>query len=149
MDTARVEAGPRRKRRRSEAGFTLIELMVVIVIIGLLVGLVGPRIMIAVDKARVETAKTQISSFRTALQMYKLEFGSYPSTAEGLQALISNDKRNFLEQDGLPIDPWKNAYDYTAPGDQGHDFEILSYGEDGAPGGSDFAADISSWNMNT
>ncbi|MBN2310640.1 MAG: type II secretion system major pseudopilin GspG [Candidatus Hydrogenedentes bacterium] len=132
------------------AGFTLIELMVVIVIIGLLVALVGPRLMGAADDAKVVAAKAQIHSFMSALDLYKLKMpgGKYPTTGEGLQALITNGKRNFLNQDSIPVDPWNNEYVYTSPGAQGHDYEIVSYGADGAPGGTgEYDADIQSWNL--
>lgn len=135
------------RKRRARAGFTLIELMVVIVILGMLVALVGPRLIGQTDKAKVQTARTQIANFAMALKLYKLEFGSYPKSGEGLKALVENGKENFLEQDAVPDDPWGNPYLYTAPGSSGHDFEIVSYGEDGSPGGSDYAQDIESWNL--
>jgi len=137
----------RDRSRRARAGFTLIELMVVIVILGMLVALVGPKLIGQTDKAKVQTAKTQIANFSMALKLYKLEFGNYPSSAEGLQQLISNGKENFLEQDAVPLDPWGNAYIYTYPGSAGHDFEIVSYGDDGSPGGTGYGADIESWNL--
>lgn len=133
--------------RRARAGFTLIELMVVIVILGMLVALVGPRLIGQTDKAKVQAAKTQIANFSMALKLYKLDFGSYPTGAQGLNQLIENGKENFLEQDSVPLDPWNNPYIYTAPGTGGHDFEIVSYGEDGSPGGSGYSADIESWNL--
>jgi general secretion pathway protein G len=135
------------RSRRARAGFTLIELMVVIVILGMLVALVGPRLIGQTDKAKVQTAKTQIQNFAMALKLYKLSFGHYPSSAEGLEHLINNGKEKFLEEDAIPLDPWGNAYVYTYPGSAGHDFEIVSYGEDGAPGGTGYAADIESWNL--
>ncbi len=137
----------RNRTRRARAGFTLIELMVVIVILGMLVALVGPKLLGQADKAKVGTAKTQIANFSMALKLYKLEFGSYPSSSEGLAQLIDNGKENFLEQDAVPEDPWGNPYIYVAPGSNGHDFEIVSYGDDGSPGGSGFGADIESWNL--
>jgi general secretion pathway protein G len=133
---------------RHNAGFTLIELMVVIVILGMLMAIVVPRFMGAADKAAVTAAKTQIGAFRTALQMYRLEFGRYPGTSEGLDALIRNDKgKKFLEEDNVPRDPWGNPYQYTSPGAAGHDFEIVSFGADGVPGGDGYNADIQSWNL--
>jgi general secretion pathway protein G len=145
MNTRHATSG----RGRRVAGFTLIELMVVIVIIGMLLALVGPRLLGAADDAKLTTARAQISNFKQALDMYKLKVGKYPTTAEGLSALISNSAgRNFLNQDNLPKDPWDNDYEYTCPGTQGHDFEIVCYGEDGAPGGSgEYDADIVSWNL--
>ena len=137
-----------RRARRNSAGFTLIELMVVIVIIGMLAAIVVPRFMGAAGKAASTSAKAQISSFKTALQLYKLDNGSYPKTSEGLDALLKNDKgRNYLEQDMIPKDPWGNAYIYACPGQGGHDFEISSLGADAAPGGEGENADIQSWNL--
>lgn len=133
--------------RRARAGFTLIELMVVIVILGMLVALVGPRLMGQTDKAKVQAAKAQIENFSMALKLYKLEFGSYPKSGAGLKTLIENGRENFLDQDNVPMDPWGNPFIYVAPGSNGHDFEIVSYGEDGAPGGSDYNKDIESWNL--
>ena len=133
--------------RRARAGFTLIELMVVIVILGMLVALVGPRLMGQTDKAKVQAAKTQIANFSMALKLYKLDFGSYPKTGEGLKKLIENGHENFLDQDSVPVDPWGNPYIYVSPGSNRHDFEIVSYGQDGAPGGTDYDQDIESWNF--
>ncbi|MCP4639549.1 MAG: type II secretion system major pseudopilin GspG [bacterium] len=130
------------------AGFTLVELMVVIVIIGLLVALVGPKLMGAADDAKVVAARAQINGFKSALDMYKLKIGKYPTTSEGLEALVSNSTRNFLDQDKVPDDPWNNPYIYTCPGAQGHDYEIVSYGEDGVQGGTgEYDKDIESWNL--
>jgi len=139
----------KRKRRSGSgiSGFTLVELMVVIVIIGLLAALVVPKFVARTDDAKVAAAKAQIHSLKQALEMFKLKTGSYPSTSEGLEALINNEYENFLEQDVIPLDPWNNPYVYASPGSEGHDFEIVSYGEDGAPGGTDFAADIVSYNL--
>ena len=139
----------RKTRQRRQAGFTLIELMVVIVIIGLLVALVGPQLMGAADDAKVVAARAQISNLKSALNMYKLnpKLGKYPSTGEGLNALVNNPVKNFLESEFIPKDPWKNDYVYTSPGAQGHDFEIVSYGEGGALGGEGYAEDITSWNL--
>lgn len=139
----------KKTRRRAPAGFTLIELMVVIVIIGLLVALVGPKLMGAADDAKVVAARAQISSLKQALNLYKLnpKLGKYPTTGEGLNALVNNPVKNFLDGEFVPKDPWKNDYVYTSPGAQGHDFEIISYGADNAPGGADYAADITSWDL--
>lgn len=137
-----------KRSRRARAGFTLIELMVVIVILGMLVALVGPRLIGQTDKAKVAAARTQIENFSMALNLYKLDFGSYPKSAEGLDALVNNGKENYLDQDNVPMDPWGNPYVYVCPGSAGHDFELVSYGEDGSPGGSGYSADIESWNLN-
>ena len=132
---------------RRDRGFTLIELMVVIVIIALLATIVVPNLLGASDDARVATAKAQIKSFQTALIAYKMKFNTFPGSSEGLQALISNGQKNFMSSDVIPKDPWGNDYGYTCPGAQGHDYEIVSYGEDGQPGGSEYASDIVSWNL--
>jgi general secretion pathway protein G len=128
-------------------GFTLIELMVVIVILGMLMALVVPKMIGATDDAKVVAAKGQVHSFRTALDMFKLKLGRYPTTSEGLQALVTNEKQNFLQEDTIPSDPWGNPYQYTCPGAKGHEFEIVAFGADGAPGGEGYNADIESWNL--
>ncbi len=135
------------KRRARRAGFTLIELMVVVVILGLLAAIVVPNVMSQLGRASRTTAKAQISAFKTALVAYKLQFKKYPTSGEGLEALINNGKEKYLDADTIPKDPWDNDYVYTCPGAQGHDWEIVSYGEDGSPGGAGEAADIQSWNL--
>lgn len=136
-----------KRKYRVEAGFTLVELMVVVVIIGILAAIVVPRMVGASDKAKVQAAKAQISSFKTALDMFKLESGKYPTTSEGLEALINNEHQNFLDQDVVPLDPWNSPYLYSSPGTGGHDYEIVSYGMDGVEGGSGYNEDIQSWNL--
>ncbi len=138
---------PQSASRNAQAGFTLIELMVVIVILGLLAAVVVPRFIGATDDAKVAAAKTQVHAFRMALDMYKLKFGNYPKTSEGLQALINNPKQNFLQEENIPPDPWGNPYQYTAPGNNGRDYDLQSFGADGAPGGTGFNADVQSWNL--
>jgi general secretion pathway protein G len=133
--------------RASRAGFTLIELMVVIVILGLLAAVVVPKFIGATDDAKVAAAKTQVHAFRMALDMYKLKFGNYPKTSEGLMALINNPKQNLLQEENIPNDPWGNPYQYASPGSNGRDYDLQSFGADGAPGGSGFNADIQSWNL--
>ena len=139
-----------------EAGFTLIELMVVIVILGLLAGLIIPRFMGETDKAKVATAKMQIASLESALKIYKLDNGSYPSTEQGLQALVEAPtagnlpknwrKGGYLEKGKVPKDPWKNDYIYISPGSHG-DFDLSSLGADGEPGGEEFDKDINNWEI--
>lgn len=138
------------------AGFTLIELMVVIVIIGLLAALVAPRLMSRVDDARVTEAKIQIKNFETALRLYKTDNGFYPSTEQGLEALISPPSEGqipenyraggYLEKKSLPSDPWGNRYIYLYPGQQG-EYDIISLGADKQEGGSGYDADIINWEI--
>jgi general secretion pathway protein G len=123
------------KTLSKHAGFTLLELLVVIVIIGLLAGYVAPRYFSQVSKSEVQVAKAQIESFEKALDQYRLEKRRYPTTEEGLEAI-----RPYLRK-SLPNDPWGRAYVYRAPG-QKSEYEILSYGRDGKAGGSGDDADI-------
>ena len=135
-------------------GFTLIELMVVIVILGILAGLIVPRIMGRPEQAKQLKARMQIESISTALKLYKLDNGMYPSTEQGLQALVEQStsgnvaknwrKGGYLEKGKVPKDPWKNEFIYLSPGI--HDeFDIIAYGADGVAGGEDKDADINSW----
>ncbi|MFO7713382.1 type II secretion system major pseudopilin GspG [Desulfosarcina sp.] len=135
-------------------GFTLIELMVVIVILGILAGLIVPRIMGRPEQAKQVKARMQIESISTALKLYKLDSGAYPSTEQGLQALVEvptsgNIPKNwrkggYLEKGKVPKDPWGNDFVYLSPGI--HDeFDLIAYGADGVAGGEDNDADINSW----
>jgi general secretion pathway protein G len=135
-------------------GFTLIEVVVVIIVLGLLAGLVGPRIIGRVSEARSTTAETQIELLSVALDNYRLDNGSYPTTAQGLQALRvrpatapipRNWRGPYLRRD-VPADPWDRPYVYVSPGE--HDpssFDLLTLGRDGQPGGEEEDADIASW----
>ncbi|MBA4419113.1 MAG: type II secretion system protein GspG [Syntrophus sp. (in: bacteria)] len=135
-------------------GFTLIELMIVIVIIGILATLLVPRIMDRPEEARRIKAKTDIKTIESALKLYKLDNGSYPTTEQGLQALIRKPdsqpvprkwkEGGYLESTNVPNDPWSKPYYYTSPAQDGKDYEIISYGSDGEPGGTGKNADISS-----
>ncbi len=137
-------------------GFTLIELMVVIVILGILAGLIVPRIMGRPEEAKQLKAKMQIESLETALKLYKLDSGMYPDTEQGLQALIEQPetgivpknwrKQGYLEKGRLPKDPWGNEFVYLSPGVHG-DYDIISYGADGVPDGEDKNKDINSWEI--
>ena len=135
------------KLLRGSAGFTLIEMLVVLVIIGLIMGLVGPRVLNYLTDARAKAAKLQIEAFSSALDLYFLDTGRYPSSSEGLQALVRKpgnvDVWNgpYLKGGQVPQDPWKNEYLYRAPG-QNSPFEIMSFGADGREGGNGNAADI-------
>lgn len=162
-DTERTRSETRRKMDTTVSrgfidhrGFTLIELMVVIVILGILAGLIVPRIMSRPDEARQLKAKIQIESIETALNLYKLDTGKYPSTEQGLLALIEKPEtgdipRNwreggYLEKGKLPKDPWGNDFVYLSPGQHG-EYDISSYGADGTAGGEDKNKDINSWEI--
>jgi general secretion pathway protein G len=144
------------KRRNDSRGFTLIELMVVIVILGILAGLIVPRIMSRPEEARQAKARIQIESIETALKLYKLDSGNYPTTEQGLQALVEAPSvgqlpRNwreggYLEKGKVPKDPWGNEFVYLSPGTQG-DYDLSSYGADGEQGGEGKDKDINSWDI--
>jgi general secretion pathway protein G len=134
----------------SHRGFTLLELLVVMVIIGMLVSYVGPKYFAQIGKSEVKTARAQIDALEKALDTYRLEMGHYPSTEQGLAALFvapANETKwqgPYLKK-GVPLDPWGNAYQYKSPGEHG-DVDIISYGSDGQPGGAkDEAKDIGNW----
>ncbi|MCK4619250.1 MAG: type II secretion system major pseudopilin GspG [Desulfobacterales bacterium] len=137
-------------------GFTLIELMVVIIILGILAMYVTPRIMGRPDEARQVKARLDMASLETALKLYKLDNGVYPGTEQGLQALVVQPetgtlakkwrKGGYLEKNRVPKDPWGNEYIYLCPGVNG-DFDIISYGADGVSGGEDKNKDINSWEI--
>jgi general secretion pathway protein G len=144
----RPALSPLRAIKRS-AGFTLVELLVVMIIIGLLAALVGPRFIRQEEKAKIKAAQAQIELLGTALDTFRLDVGRYPTSDEGLQAL--RQKPGALERwDGpylkkeVPLDPWGKSYVYKSPGDHGP-FDILSYGADGAAGGEGDNRDITSW----
>ena len=135
------------KRQR---GFTLIEIMVVVVILAVLGALVVPKILENVDKARVTRAQSDIRAIQTALDMYRLDNFKYPTTEQGLQALVTQptdptitNYRSGGYLPSLPKDPWNNPYQYVSPGANGRDYDIISYGRDGKPGGEGYDADIS------
>lgn len=132
-----------------QRGFTLLELLVVMVIIGLLAAYVGPKYFSQIGKSEVKTAKAQIVALEKALDQYRLETGHYPSTDQGLNALVVKPG-NEPKWDGpylskaVPNDPWGNPYVYKSPGDHG-DVDVISYGRDGRPGGEGQDADITNW----
>lgn len=139
-------------------GFTLIEIMVVVVILSILALYVGPKIIGRPQEARINAAVMQIKSIETALKMYKLDNGEYPSTEQGLEALVQSPevgqlannwkKGGYLEKGKVPKDPWGNDYIYLSPGAQNtDDFDLLSYGPDGQPGGEEENADINNWEL--
>lgn len=138
--------------RKRQKGFTLIEIMVVVVIIGLLATLVLPRVLGRQEQAQIEKARADIQALSSALKLYKLDNFNYPSTQQGLDALTRKPagdppaknwkKGGYIER--LPSDPWGNEYQYLSPGQHG-EFDLWSYGADGKPGGEDAAADITNW----
>jgi general secretion pathway protein G len=134
---------------RRHSGFTLLELLVVMVIIGMLVSFVAPKFFAQIGKSETKTARAQIDSLEKALDQYRLDVGHYPSTEEGLAALNERPSGEakwsgpYLKK-GVPMDPWAHPYVYKFPGDHG-DYDLLSYGKDGQPGGEGEAADIVNW----
>ncbi len=137
-----------RRRIRNRNGFTLIELLVVMVILGMLAALVGPQIFGKVGKGRQAAARTQIEMLGQALDSYRLDIGKYPSTSEGLNALVTNPGAQgwdgpYLKK-GVPNDPWGKPYQYQSPGSH-KDYDLFSYGADGAAGGEGENKDINSW----
>ena len=134
--------------RQGEEGFTLVEMLVVITIIGLIMGLIGPRVLNYLSESKVKAAKIQMQSFGSALDLFNLDAGRYPSTAEGLAALVRRTpgvsawNGPYLKGGKVPNDPWNNPYVYRAPAEHGA-YDIISYGSDGQEGGSGTAADIS------
>ena len=139
-----------KKTNRRQAGVTLIEMMVVVVIIALFAALVLPRMMGQADKARKTAARAQINAFMTALGSYKLDTSSYPTTEQGLQALrvkpenVNNWQGPYTDKE-IDNDPWGHPYVYRFPGEHGDEPDLTSYGADGQPGGDGMNADIVSW----
>jgi general secretion pathway protein G len=136
--------------KRKQKGFTLIEVLIVMVILGLLAALVGPRMFGKVGKSKQNAAQAQISLIGTALDTYRLDIGNYPSTDQGLEALrvkphdiTTNWDGPYLPKD-VPLDPWGNPYQYRSPGENG-DYDLYSFGADGALGGEGENEDIVSW----
>ena len=138
------------KRKRRQAGVTLIEMMVVVTIIALFSALVLPKMFKRADAARVTAARTQINGFMTALGAYKLDTSTFPSTEQGLAALrnkpqdLNGWNGPYLPQE-VPLDPWGRPYAYKFPGEHGDEPDMISYGADGQPGGEDINADVVSW----
>lgn len=148
-------ASPRRLRRR---GFTLIEIMAVVVIIGLLAGIVGVAVFGRLDVARVNTTRTQMKQIESALAFYQMDNGRFPTTEQGLEALVRQptigpEPRNYrpggyLQGDRVPRDAWGNPYQYASPGQENpRSFDLWSLGADGAPGGDGVDADIGNWSQ--
>ena len=149
MVHTRFNAMRRNARLNGQRGFTLVEMLVVITIIGMIMGLIGPRVLNYMSESKVKTARIQIQSFSNSLDLFYLDVGRYPTTAEGLAALVRpNGAINgwagpYLKGGVVPNDPWNNAYVYRAPGQAGP-YDIMSYGADGQEGGTGLAADITS-----
>ena len=139
----------KRNKITNERGFSLMELLIVMVILGLLAALVGPTFWRHESRAKLQSAKSQISLFETAIDTYRLEVGKFPTTDQGLQALRARPQG--VEKWGgpylpknIPPDPWENAYDYKSPGEHG-DYDIISYGADGQSGGEGEDQDVVNW----
>jgi len=142
--------------RVGQKGFTLIELLVVLIIIGILAGYIGPKIMGRPEEAKRTKAAMQIKALETALHLYKLDNGSYPSTEQGLNALVEAPetgklppkwrKGGYLEKGKVPMDPWGNDFAYLSPG-VNSDFDLMSYGPDGESGGEGENEDINNWEI--
>lgn len=140
---------PRRAKATRTAGFTLLELLIVLVILGLLIGYVAPNYFKQEDKSKVKAARAQIKALEDALDQYRLDVGRYPTTEQGLAALTvqpqgeSRWQGPYLKK-AVPNDPWGNPYQYRSPGEHG-EVDLYSLGKDGQPGGTDLAADINNW----
>lgn len=142
------------KTIRSSRGFTLLEIMVVVVIIGILAALIAPQIIGETEKARLTRVKSDVSALENALERYKMDNFNYPSTDQGLDALVakpggSPEPKHYKEGgyiNRLPKDPWGNPYQYLAPGEHGS-FDVFSFGADGQAGGEGEAADVGNWNL--
>jgi len=141
------------QKKEDFRAFTLLELLVVLMILGLLAALVGPRIISRVGGAKQEVAKSQLALLETALDQYRLDVGRYPTTEEGLEALITPPQEEevrrlwrgpYLKKRKIPKDPWGRPYHYRSPGEHG-EYDLWSYGADNQPGGEGEAADITSW----
>lgn len=151
----RIRRLARRNAGRSgEQGFTLVEMLVVITIIGLIMGLIGPRVLNYLSESKVKAAKIQLQSFASALDLYYLDAGRYPSTSEGLAALVHQPagvsawNGPYLKGGTVPNDPWNKAYVYRSPGERGP-YDIVSFGSDGQEGGTGIAADLSLEHLTT
>ncbi len=143
----------RRYAQRRPWGFTLIELMIVVVILGLLATIVMPRILDRPEQARRVKAKAEIRSIQSALALFKTDTGRFPTTSEGLEALVTDPGvKNYSSGaylENVPTDPWGNRYVYLSPGLHSKDYDLESYGKDGEDGGTDDDADIESWNLDS
>ena len=158
LDTEQIRSPDRVKRafRRGRDGFTLLEIIVVVIILSLLAGLIVPRFLSEPEKAKVAKARMQIVNLESALKMFKLDNGFYPTTEQGLTALVETPsagkradnwrKGGYLERKKVPRDPWGNDFIYKCPGDNG-DFDLVSLGADGEEGGEEQNSDIKNWEI--
>jgi general secretion pathway protein G len=144
----------RQRARGRASGFTLIEIMVVVVIIGLLAAVIVPTVVSKVDEAKVNKAKADIQSLETALTMYRLDNSKYPTSDQGLTALVTQPTDPSIKHwrpggylSRVSKDPWGNDYQYVIPGSHGREYDLFSLGADGAPGGEGIDADIGNWNI--
>ena len=145
-------AGARRCRsRRGQFGFTLVEILVVLVILGLLFGLVAPRAIDYLSRAKTDVAKMQMENFATSLDLFRLDVGRYPIQEEGLRALVTKPREAerwngpYLKDREVPLDPWDREYIYRTPGSHGGPYDLSSLGADGRDGGEDEDADLTNW----
>ncbi len=140
-----------KKQQLRNTGFTLIELMIVIVILGLLATIIMPKILDRPEQARRMKAKVDIRSIESVLALFKTDTGRFPTTSEGLEVLVSNPGIKGYNADGyldkVPSDPWGTKYVYISPGVNNRDYDLKSYGNDGESGGAEDSADIESWNL--
>ena len=140
-----------KKQQSSNTGFTLIELMIVVVILGLLATIIMPKILDRPEQARRMKAKVEIRGIESALALFKTDTGRFPTTSEGLEVLVSNQGIKGHNADGyldkVPSDPWGTKYVYISPGVNSRDYDLKSYGQDGENGGVKDSADIESWNL--
>ena len=145
----------RKTLQSNRAGFTLIEMLVVLAILVLLMSMVGPRILGSRKKADINTAKSQLGMFQASLETYNLDMKTYPETEQGLTALVETPAKDdtatkwdgpYITKSNIPKDPWGNDYQYVQPGTRGGEYDLFSLGADGQPGGEGLDADIGNWN---
>lgn len=154
QDDQKVNRQPAVRRRPFQKGFTLIEIMVVVIIIGLLAAVIVPSVISKVDEARVSKAKADIQALEAALTMFRLDNSKYPSTDQGLQSLTTQPTDPSIRHwrpggyiQRISKDPWGNPYQYAFPGSHGKEYDLFTLGADGQPGGDGTSADIGNWNI--